>query len=113
VHLHIFKGAGARIPKDRAVHRDLTRRRALAARANNAQRPRRHAVDAPLGVAVHVAYGDGESAVVGADNVQTAAAAAGDVKARVLAGVRRFINVAAAAAASRGGRRARFTWRCF
>ncbi len=104
MHLHIFKGAGARIPKDRAVHRDLTRRRALATRANNAQRPRRHAVDAPLGVAVHVAYGDGEAAVVGADDVQTAAAAAGDVQAGVLAGVRRFINVAVAAAV-RGRRR--------
>ncbi len=79
MHLHIFQGAGARISKDRAVHRDLTRRRALAAGANNAQRPRRHAVDAPLGVAVHVAYSDGEAAVVGADDIETAAAAAGDV----------------------------------
>ncbi len=110
MHLHILKGAGARIPKNRAVHRDLTRRRALATRANNAQRARRHTVDAPLGVAVHVAYGDGEAAVVGADDIQTAAAAAGDVQARVLASVRRFINVAAA---GRGGPRASFTRRCF
>ena len=84
MHLHILERARTGVAKDCAVHRHLTAVRALAARPDNAQRARRHAVDAPLRVAVHIADGDGEAAVVGAD----------DVEAAVLTGVGRLVRVA-------------------
>ena len=45
------------------------------------------AVDAPLGVAVRVADGDGEAAVVGADHVDDVAGVAGDAHDGALASV--------------------------
>ena len=94
MHLHILERARTGVAKDCAVHRHLTAVRALAARPDNAQRARRHAVDAPLRVAVHSADGDGEAAVVGADDVEAAVVGAGDVQAAVLTGVGRLVRVA-------------------
>ena len=51
--------------------------------------PTRLAVDLPLGVAVVVADGDGEPAIVGPDDVEVLAGCAADVQARVFTGVRR------------------------
>lgn len=87
VDLDVFVCARARVAEDGGVHGHLAGLRALAPRADDAQRARRHAVDAPVGVAVRVADRDGEAAVVCADDVEVEAGRAADVQPRVLARV--------------------------
>ena len=43
---------------------------------------------------MHIADGDGDAAVVGADDVEAAVVGAGDVQAAVLTGVGRLVRVA-------------------
>ena len=64
----------------------------LLPRFDDPQRPGRHAVDAPVRVAVVVADGDGEAAVVGPDDVQELALLAGAGQPRALARVRRQVR---------------------
>ena len=66
----------------------------LASRPDHPQGPRRHAVDAPVRVAVQVANGDAEPAVVGPDDVEVKAGAAGDVELGLLAGVGSLVVLA-------------------
>ena len=87
VDLDVFVCARARVAEDGGVHGHLAGLRALAPRADYAQRARRHAVDAPVCVAVRVADRDGEAAVVSADDVEVEAGRAADVQPRVLARV--------------------------
>ena len=56
---------------------------------DDSQGARFHAVDAPRGVALLVTDGDGESAIVGPDQVDLLALLALDLKARTLAPVLR------------------------
>ena len=85
--LDILVGAGTGVSEDGAVHGDVTVGAPLAPGSDHPQRAGRHTVDRPVGVAVVVADGDGESAVVGSDDVQVEPRPAGDVQPAVLAGV--------------------------
>ena len=71
----------------------------LASCSDHPQGSWRHAVDAPVSVAVQVADGDAEPAVVGADDIQVEADVAGDVELGLLARIRRLVELAAAAGA--------------
>ena len=71
----------------------------MASCSDHSQGSWRHAVDAPVSVAVQVADGDAEPAVVGADDVQVEADVAGDVELGLLARIRRLVELAAAAGA--------------
>ena len=71
----------------------------MASCSDHSQSSWRHAVDAPVSVAVQVADGDAEPAVVGADDVQVEADVAGDVELGLLARIRRLVELAAAAGA--------------
>ena len=71
----------------------------LASCSDHSQGSWRHAVDAPVSVAVQVADGDAEPAVVGADDIQVEAGVAGDVELGLLARIRRLVELAAAAGA--------------
>ena len=87
VHLDILVSAGARVPEDGAVHRNMTVGAALTPGSDDPQCARRHTVDGPVRVTVVVADCDGESAIVGSDNVEVKAGPAGDVQPAVLTGV--------------------------
>ena len=93
VDLDVFVCAWARVAEDGGVHGHLAGLRALAPRADDAQRARGHAVDAPVGVAVRVADRDGEAAVVCADDVEVEAGRAADVQPRVLARVLSLVQL--------------------
>ena len=93
VDLDVFVCAGTRVSEDGGVHGHLAGLRALAPRADDAQRARRHAVDAPVGVAVRVADRDGEASVVCADDVEVEAGRAADVQPRVLARVLSLVKL--------------------
>ena len=67
----------------------------MASCSDHPQSSWRHAVDAPVGVAVQVADGDAEPAVVGTDDVEMEAGGAGDVQLRLLAGVGSLIVLTA------------------
>ena len=71
----------------------------MASCSDHPQGSWRHAVHAPVSVAVQVADGDAEPAVVGADDIQVEADVAGDVELGLLARIRRLVELAAAACA--------------
>ena len=71
----------------------------MASYSDHPQGSWRHAVDAPVSVAVQVADGDAEPAVVGADDIQVKADVAGDVELGLLARIRRLVELATAAGA--------------
>ena len=87
VDLDILECPWTGISEDGAVHRDVAVCSALAPRPDDPQRPRGHAVDGPVRVAVIIADGDGEPPIVGPDDVEMEAGLAGDVEPAVLAGV--------------------------
>ena len=67
----------------------------MASCSDHSQGSWRHAVHAPVSVAVQVADGDAEPAVVGTDDVEMEAGGAGDVQLRLLAGVGSLIVLTA------------------
>ena len=85
--LDILESPGTGVTEDSAVHRDMTVSSTLTPGSDHPQCPRRHAVDGPVCVAVVVADGDGESAIVSSDDVEVEAWPTGDVQPAVLAGV--------------------------
>ena len=87
MHLDILVSAGAGVTEDGAVHGNMTVGASLAPGPDDPQCAGRHTVDGPVRVAVVVADGDGESAVVCSDNVEVEAGPTGDVEPAVLAGV--------------------------
>jgi len=69
VSFEIFQRSGTRISEDASVGRNAAISLLIAFGMEDAQGSVRHAVDAPLGVTVLVADGDGEAAVIGAHQV--------------------------------------------
>ena len=91
MHLDILVRAGTGVAEDGAVDGHVAGRPPPAPRLDDPQGPRGHAVDGPLGVAVGVADGDREAAVVGPDDVEPQPGGAGDVQPGVFAGVGRAV----------------------
>ena len=59
----------------------------MTAGADDPEGAGRHAVDTPVGVAMLVADGNGEPAIVGPDDVKMSVGGTGDVQPGVLAGI--------------------------
>ena len=87
VDLYVLVSARAGVTEDGAVHGNMTVGAPLAPGSDDPQCAGRHTVDGPVRVAVVVADRDGESAIVGSDNVEVKAGPAGDVQPAVLTGV--------------------------